>query len=81
MDIKNTPQIPWWQPGLVLFARLSAWIGGPVIIAVMVGKWLDRVFNSSPWLFLICVASSFILSMIVIVRIGMKEMNKIGEKK
>lgn len=76
---KNT-NIPWWQPGLVLFTRLSAWIAVPVLIAVFVGKYLDKIFHTSPWLFLASVAIAFIVSMAQIVRIGLKEMNKIEKK-
>ena len=65
----------WWQPGLVLFARLSSWIIGPIIIAVIIGKYLDKIFHSAPWLFSISVLSAFIFSIIKIVRIGLKEMD------
>lgn len=75
MDDKNKPNAPWWQPGLVLFARLSGWIAGPVIIAMIVGKYLDQKFHSAPWLFLLSVAGSFIISIVMIVRIGLKEMS------
>jgi F0F1-type ATP synthase assembly protein I len=67
---------PWWQSGLQLFARLSAWICGPIIIAVFLGKYLDTKFHSDPWLFLATVVATFVFSIIQIVRIGMKELNK-----
>jgi len=76
MDEKNKPNLPWWQPGLVLFVRLSGWIAIPVIIALIVGKQLDKTFHSAPWLFLLCVASAFIVSIAMIVRIGLREMDK-----
>lgn len=76
MEKENNPKIPWWQPGLMLFVRLSAWIGGPVIIAVVVGKYLDRVFQTQPWMLLVSVALAFIISIVMIVRIGLKEMEK-----
>jgi F0F1-type ATP synthase assembly protein I len=76
MEEQKNSNIPWWQPGLVLFTRLSAWIAVPVIMAVFVGKYLDRLFHTQPWLFLISVATSFIVSMVMIVRIGLKEMDK-----
>ncbi len=75
MNQQKNPKIPWWQPGLALFVRLSAWIGGPVIAAVMVGKYLDRLFNSQPWLLLVSVSVAFVISIVMIVRIGLKEMN------
>lgn len=71
---------PWWQPGLLLFTRLSGWIAGPVILAVFVGKWLDRKYNTEPWLFLLSVGIAFIFSMIGIVKDALKEMRKIEEE-
>ena len=75
MSSEEKTKIPWWQPGLVLFTRLSAWIAIPVIIAVVVGKYLDRVFNSQPWILLASVSISFVISIVMLVRIGLKEMN------
>jgi F0F1-type ATP synthase assembly protein I len=73
-------KIPWWQPGMVLFARLSGWIIGPVLIALFVGKWLDKKYNTAPWLFLLSVGLAFVLSMIGIVKDSMKEMKRIEEE-
>jgi F0F1-type ATP synthase assembly protein I len=78
--IDQKPKIPWWKPGMELFLKLSGWIGGPVIIAVFVGKFLDRKYNTEPWLFLLSVGISFAISMIALVRIGLKEFKKIEEE-
>lgn len=75
MSNKNNQKISWWQPGIVLFVQLSAWIGGPVIIAIIIGKYLDKKFHSDPWLFLLSVGISFFISIAMIVRIGLNEMN------
>lgn len=66
----------WWQKGLQLFLRLSAWIVFPIIAAIFVGKFLDRIFETTPWLFLLSVIASFTLSITMIIRIGIKEMEK-----
>lgn len=74
---------PWWQPGLLLFGRLSGWIVGPVILAVILGKWLDNRFGTKPWLFLATVGVAFAVSMIGLVREGMqaiKQAEKEGKK-
>lgn len=76
MEDSPKPNVPWWQPGLVLFVRLSSWIAIPVIIAVFVGKQLDQTFHSAPWLFLFSVALAFVISIVMIVRIGLREMDK-----
>lgn len=73
-------EAPWWQPGLVLFMKLSGWIAGPIIIAIFVGKWLDRKYNSEPWLFLVSVGVAFFLSMFGIIRDSMREIKKIEKE-
>lgn len=74
---KDNQKAPWWQPGLVLFFRLSGWIAGPVIVAVFVGKWLDKKYNTEPWLFLLIVGVAFFFSMFGIVHDSLKEIKKI----
>ncbi len=66
-----------WSIGLYLFSQLTAWIAGPIILAVIVGKWLDNKYNTGPWLFLICIFIAFILSNIGIVKQSLKSMKKI----
>lgn len=80
MDKNIDPKTAWWQSGMEIFLRMSGWIGGPVIIGTVVGKYLDRKFNTSPWLFLLSVGVSFIVSMAMIVKIGMGEMKKIEKE-
>jgi F0F1-type ATP synthase assembly protein I len=76
MEKQKNSNIPWWQPGLVLFTRLSAWIAVPVILALLLGRYLDRIFHAQPWMTMTCVSIAFITSIVMIVRIGLKEMNK-----
>jgi len=71
---------PWWQPTLVLFVKLSGWIIGPVLVAIIVGQWLDRKYHTKPWLFLLAVGVAFILSMIGIIRDTVKEFKKIEKE-
>lgn len=65
---------------MLLFFRLSGWIGVPVIIGVFVGKWLDRKYHTEPWLFLTTVGVMFIVSMFGIVYDAIKAMKKIEEE-
>lgn len=81
MDKREKSKVAWWQPGMELFLRLSGWIGGPVVVAVFVGKYLDKKYDSAPWLFLGCVGISFVISMIALIYIGFKEIKKINNKK
>jgi F0F1-type ATP synthase assembly protein I len=77
---KNKPGVPWWQPSLILFGRLSGWIAGPIIIAVFLGKWLDDKYGTEPWLFLLSVGIAFFLSSFGIVRDAMREMKRIEKE-
>ncbi len=70
----------WWQPSLILFGKLSGWIAGPVILALFIGKWLDRKYGTEPWLFLLTVGAAFILSSFGIARDSIREMKKIEKK-
>jgi hypothetical protein len=76
----NKQRVPWWQPGLLLFAKLSGWIAGPVILAVFVGKWLDRKYSTEPWLFLLSVGIAFFASSYGIVRDSLREMKRIEKE-
>ena len=65
---------------MVLFARLSGWIGVPVILAVFVGKWLDKKYDTEPWLFLLSVGIAFIFSTYGIVHDSLREMKRIEKE-
>ena len=66
---------------LRIFTRISAWIVGPVLVSVIVGKYLDRKWDSSPWALGVALALSFTISMIAIVRIAKKyDKNEVKEK-
>jgi len=77
--IDQKENVPWWQPGILLFAQLSGWIVAPIIIAVYLGKWLDQRYGTKPWLFLLTVIIAFVISMVGIVREAMAAINKIEE--
>lgn len=64
---------------MLLFGRLSGWIAGPIIVALFIGKWLDKKYNSEPWLFLASVAVAFVVSSVGIVRESKVVMDKIIE--
>ncbi|NTV41024.1 MAG: AtpZ/AtpI family protein [Candidatus Moranbacteria bacterium] len=77
MAVENKAKVAWWQQGMELFLRLSGLIGGPIIVAILVGKWLDRKYASEPWLFLLCTAVAFLFSMGALIVIGAKEFKRI----
>ncbi len=70
----------WLKPVLSLFGRLTGLVVAPVLLAVVVGKWLDGRFDTGPWLFLITIGVSFIFSMIALTRHTLNEFKKIEEE-
>ena len=80
MEKQNKSNGPaWWQPAVIMFTKLSAWIAAPVVIALFLGKWLDKKYNSEPWLLLICVGAAFVISVIGLVKESVAEYRKIGK--
>jgi F0F1-type ATP synthase assembly protein I len=57
---------------LQVFTKVSVWIVGPVIASLIIGKYLDNKYNSTPWILCVALALSFTLSMFMIVRIAKK---------
>lgn len=71
----------YWVEPLKMFFRLSAWIVFPVLLGVLLGKWLDNRYNSSPKWFLIVVGLSFVISMVGLVKDTLKEYKNIEKRK
>ena len=71
---------PWWQPSLLLFGKLSGWTAGPVVVAVFLGKWLDKKYGTAPWLFLLSVCVAFIISSVGIIKESKDVMAKIAKE-
>ena len=67
-------------PVLRVLVNITAWIAGPVIIGIYIGKWLDQKFNTEPWLFLTSVGICFLVSMFGLVTNALKEFKKIDEE-
>jgi F0F1-type ATP synthase assembly protein I len=76
----NNIKVPWWRDGLINFAKVSAYIAIPIIIALYLGKYLDKRFNTSPWIFLILTFASFIISLFLIYTNMVKYIKDLEEK-
>ena len=63
----------------MVFAKISAWIGAPIIIALYLGKWLDSKYRSEPKFLLITVGAAFIISMIGLTKEAVAEYRKIDK--
>lgn len=62
---------------LRVVANLTAWIAGPIIIGVFVGKWLDNHFHTEPLLFVITIGLCFLISIYGLVINAQREFKKI----
>lgn len=71
---------PWWRPAIFMFLRLSGWIAIPIIIAVFFGKWLDKKYDTEPWLFLGSVGAAFLISIIGLIKNTLKEFKNIEKE-
>lgn len=70
----------WWQEPLSIFYRLSGWVILPLIVGVLLGRWLDRRYNSDPKWFLIVIGLAFIISTVGLVVQAKSEFKKISSK-
>lgn len=73
----NTNNQKFLRIGLVLFAKISAWVAFPIIIALYFGKWLDSKTGNENLFFLICTGIAFVVSMIGITRETLKYIENI----
>jgi|GEM_PF-318478 len=62
---------------LRVMSNLTAWIAGPIIIGVFLGKWLDNRYHTEPWLFLASIGFCFLISMYGLITNALKEFKKI----
>lgn len=76
----ESPKKSFWEPAIQIFASVSVWIAGPIIVALFVGKWLDKKYESEPWLFLASIGSAFIISSYGIVRLTMNYLKKLDKE-
>jgi F0F1-type ATP synthase assembly protein I len=69
----NDKKVSIWKSAYIkVFTEISAWIVGPVLISALIGNYLDKKFNSAPWILGVALGLSFTVSMIMIVRIAKK---------
>jgi len=70
----------WWKPAIVMFANTSGWIAGPIIMALVAGKYLDKKYDSEPWFFIGLTAIAFFISIFGIVKILKKYLKEIEKE-
>lgn len=80
---KKINENSWWQPAVEVFTKVSSWIAAPIILALIVGKALDKHFDTKPTIFLICAGVGFLVSIYGIfkeIRFYMKKIENMGNK-
>jgi F0F1-type ATP synthase assembly protein I len=70
----------WYKPAMMIFANISGWIAGPIILALIVGKWLDNKYDSDPWFFIGLTGVAFFISIFGILKILMKYIKDIEKE-
>lgn len=70
----------WWKPALEIFTEVSTWIVVPIVLALGIGKTLDRHFGTKPWIFIILAVFGFIFSSVKIVKIVKKYVENVKKK-
>lgn len=81
-EIKQDPQADknWWQPAVMIFFKMSAWIVAPVLLGTLLGRWLDKKYDSEPWGFIGIVGIAFVVSMTGLIIETTKEYKKITKE-
>lgn len=78
MDNKNKDI--WWKPGLIIFTKVSASIAIPIVLALFIGKYLDKKYNSEPWIFLGLTFIAFLASLFYIWKNVVSYMNNLEKE-
>lgn len=80
--MEETPtKEPWWKPAFEIFGRISVWVVVPIVVALIVGKWLDTRYETSPWAFLSLTGIGFLVSSFGIVYTTREYINKIAKER
>ncbi len=77
MDEKRKVGGEEMRKGMLIFSRVSGLIIGPVVFALLAGKYLDQRFGTEPYAFIALTALTFIFSMRSIYRVILDYAKKI----
>ncbi len=77
--IVNQKQNFFSAPGTKLALSMSGWLVGPVVIATVLGHFLDQRYGTKPWFFLISLGLAFTLSSIGLVRTVSETLKELGQ--
>ena len=72
-------EAPWWRDGLLIFAKVSAYIAIPIIVASFLGNILDKKYSTGNLFFYILIVFAFFSTIYLIwkeVKIYKKKIEK-----
>jgi hypothetical protein len=70
----------WWTLGIEVFSKVSTWIVFPVIIALIVGKYLDNRYGTKPLIFLVSTGVAFLVSAFGIFKVAIGYSHKLNKE-
>lgn len=70
---------PWWKPAMQIFSEVSTWIAVPIIVALIVGKALDRHYKTQPVIFLVCAGLGFLVTCLGMFRVVNNYVKKVQD--
>lgn len=70
----------WWREPLLFSGRISGWIAGPILIALFLGKYLDKKYDAEPVFFLGLTAAAFVISCVGLVKTTLGYIKSLGKK-
>ena len=77
MNEDNKTKELWYMPAVRMVAGASGWFAGPIIIALILGKYLDNKYDSDPWFLIGLTGVAFIFSIFGILKILTKYLKEI----
>lgn len=74
---KNTS----WGVAIGMFGSISTWVIAPIVLALIIGKMLDKYYRTEPWIFLGATLIAFIISIGGISKILVKYLKDLEKEK
>ena len=69
-----------WRQAIQIFSEISTWVIVPIVVALVLGKYLDSRYETEPWIFLSLTGFSFVVSIGGIAKILAKYIKEIEKE-
>lgn len=79
VENKNNSKTDYRQ-AVRIFGEISTWVVVPIVVALILGKYLDGKYGTEPWIFLGLTGLSFLVSIGGIAKILGKYIKEINEE-